>query len=62
MGTSSDLGQPFRPRQKSWVWVGGRIGYLVPAQYNTDKTRTSFCTLSFSVNHLIFVIEGNPAR
>ena len=28
VGTSSDLGQPFRPRQKSWVWVG-RIGFLV---------------------------------
>ena len=27
MGASSDLDQPFRPRQKSWVWVGGRIGY-----------------------------------
>ena len=28
MGASSDLGQPFRPRQKSWVWFGRRIGYL----------------------------------
>ena len=24
MGASSDLGQPFRPRPKSWVWVGGK--------------------------------------
>ena len=29
MGASSDLDQLFRPRQKSWVWVGGRIGHLV---------------------------------
>ena len=29
VGTSYDLGQPFRLRHKSWVWVGGRIGYLI---------------------------------
>ena len=26
MGASSALGQPFRPRLKSWVWVERRTG------------------------------------
>ena len=24
---SYDMGQPFHPRQKCWVWGGGEIGY-----------------------------------
>ena len=44
MGASSDLGQPFRPRQKKvGVWVGRRVGYLATTFALREKSYKITC-------------------
>ena len=54
VGASSDLGQPFCPRQKSWVW--GEIGYLVTTFALKERERERNVLFNDALNTFYFTV------